>query len=134
MESVCAKSGCPAPVSSGYCPTHRARQDQARGSAAERGYDYYWHATFRPHFIALLVAANTPPVCGAKLPNGPVASNSRCRSQGLMTTTSADGSALHLNHEPPLSPEERHNRAAVCDPARIELLCRECHTAATRTI
>jgi len=42
----CRYPGCPQLVTSGYCDRHRKqeqrRQDERRGSAAERGYDARW--------------------------------------------------------------------------------------------
>lgn len=89
-----------------------------------------WRA-FRLYFIGLLVAAGIAPICGAALPDGPQTSHSRCKAHGLETWRSADGSDLHLDHEPGLLPHERIDSLKVCDPKRIQLLCAACHTAKT---
>jgi hypothetical protein len=78
-------------------------------------------------FPSHLVVANVAPVCGATLPGGPQTTDSRCRSLGLLTFYNEDGTALHGDHVPPLRDEERHDRRAVCDPLRIQLLCAACH-------
>jgi hypothetical protein len=75
----------------------------------------------------MLVAAGILPVCGAALPDGPCTEDSVCKSLGLLTYTSDDGSSLHLDHEPQLQPHEREDPRAVCDPRRIQLLCQSCH-------
>ncbi|MES2341659.1 MAG: hypothetical protein V4597_08275 [Pseudomonadota bacterium] len=118
--------GCGALVRKGRCPTCAPEIDRRRGTASARGYGQAWIA-FRPVFIASLVAAGVMPVCGASLPAGPKTVHSACEIQGLLTFASADGSSLHLDHEPPLRDEERTSRAAVCDPLRIQLLCASCH-------
>jgi hypothetical protein len=111
----------------GRCPSC----DRRRGTAHARGYDRDW-LTFRPHFLAQLVEAGVLPVCGAALPTGPHTTDSACQAAGLFTFTSADGSSLHLDHEPPLTDTERRNARAVCDVRRVQLLCVACHLAKTR--
>jgi hypothetical protein len=120
----CATSGCLELVLRGHCARHAPGREQRRGSAHRRGYTAYWHQVFRPSFISLLVQAGISPVCGAALPDGPVTAHSRCQADGLLT-----GVDLHFHHEPPLTERERLDRAAVCDPRRIQLLCRSCHNA-----
>lgn len=119
---ACATCGA---LITGPCPTCRRTRDRYRGSAASRGYGHVWQA-FRPQFMGMLVAAGIPPVCGARLPNGPTTSHSQCRAAGLI-----NGTDLHLHHEPPLSEAERQDVRAVCDPTRIEALCSTCHNAET---
>ncbi len=45
-KAPCRQPGCPALVDKGYCPAHqkadRKRYDQARGTAAQRGYGSRW--------------------------------------------------------------------------------------------
>ncbi len=120
----CATPQCGVLVPHGHCAAHQRRTERLRGSAHARGYTSYWHEVFRPFFISLLVNANVAPVCGASLPTGPQTTHSRCQADGLMT-----GSGLHLHHEPPLEEWERADRARVCDPHRIQLLCASCHHA-----
>jgi hypothetical protein len=79
----------------------------------------------------MLVDAGIPPVCGAALPGGPVTEDSRCKQAGLLTFQNTDGSDLHLDHEPPLQPRERHDPAAVMNPMRLQLLCKRDHSAKT---
>lgn len=126
---LCAHSGCGTVTTDRHCPTHRvdrARNRWPRGSATQRGYNTVWR-DFMARFPSHLVVANVPPVCGAVLPGGPQTTDSRCRQAGLLTFTNADGTALHGDHEPPLRDEERHDRRAVCDPYRVQLLCAACH-------
>lgn len=118
--------GCGALVRKGRCEDCRPELDRRRGTAASRGYDQFWIA-FRRVFIATLLALGILPVCGAALPDGPKTSDSACKAAGLLTFQSADGSSLHLDHEPPLQDHERTDRRAVCDPKRIQLLCASCH-------
>jgi hypothetical protein len=37
-KRICPKPGCPATTASGYCPTHKAEAERARGSREQRGY------------------------------------------------------------------------------------------------
>jgi len=82
-----------------------------------------WRA-FKVWFINRLIVRHITPVCGAHLPGGPKTTDSRCHAAGLL-----NGDNLHLDHEPPLRPEERVDRRAVCDPMRVQLLCQSCHAA-----
>jgi hypothetical protein len=102
--------------------------EQQRGSASARGYGSQW-ARWRRWFIAALVQQGIPPVCGARFPEGPQTTHSRCQTAGLWTGASDRGESLHLNHEPPLRDEERAYPHRVCDVRRIELLCAACHNA-----
>ncbi len=124
----CAYPGCPVRVTRGHCPTHRRTLDLYRGSASSRGYDSHWSKVFRPQYFAQLVALGIPPVCGARLPDGPASTHSRCQADGLL-----NGDTLHLDHEPPLTDAERKDRHAVCDRRRIVLLCSSCHSLKTAT-
>lgn len=121
----CAQPGCPELVESGRCKTHERQKEQYRGSAASRGYDYTW-TKFRARFFQMLVAAGVAPVCGAALPNGPSGQHSKCKASGVLEDRN-----LHLDHEPPLRDEERSDPAKVCDPKRVQILCRACHSAKT---
>jgi len=38
----CNQPGCGALSNDSYCPTHKRERDQARGSAASRGYGHRW--------------------------------------------------------------------------------------------
>lgn len=126
---TCA-GGCGTLVRKGRCPACARVPEQRRGTSTERGYGAAWRA-FRPIFIAMLVSLGIAPICGAALPDGPQTSHSRCKAQGLETWVSADGSDLHLDHEPGLKPHERRDTLKVCDPRRIVLLCRSCHSVKT---
>ncbi len=122
--------GCGALVPKGRCPTCARQTEVARGSRIDRGYDAHWQR-FRRQFLAMLVDVGIVPVCGAALPTGPSPIASACRTAGLLTFTSADGSSLHFDHEPPLRDDERRNRSAVANPLRIVLLCQACHAIKT---
>ncbi len=119
--------GCGRLVRKGRCPSCAPEIDRRRGTASSRGYDLAW-GRFRLAFFSSLVDQMIIPACGAALPGGPTTAHSKCKASGLLTFASADGSSLHLDHEPPLRDEERSDRRAVCDPQRIQLLCRECHS------
>lgn len=127
----CPQSGCSVLTIGGPCADHARAREQRRGTAHQRGYTYRHWSTFRPRFLAMLVDAGIAPVCGAALPDGPQTQHSQCHQDGLLTFTSADGSSLHLDHEPPLRQDERTNPDAVCDPQRIQLLCAACHARKT---
>jgi hypothetical protein len=124
---------CPALLPRGVsrCPTHARQQEQIRGTAHARGYTSRDWQPFRRRFLAALVQAGIGPVCGAALPDGPRQRDSACRDAGLFTFTSADGSSLHLDHEPALRDDERSDVRAVCDLNRIVLKCQACHAAKT---
>ena len=124
--STCREVGCTV-----HAKVRAREQEQRRGTAHARGYTRRDWQPFRLQFLALLVDAGLTPTCGAALQSGPRTEDSRCQAQGLLTFTSADGSSLHLDHEPPLQPYERTDTAAVCDPHRIQLLCLSCHAAKT---
>src|SRR5678816_2815161 len=104
----CATAGCPTLVKRGHCPQHTTQINQRRGSAARRGYGSHWQR-FRPYYINLLIQQHILPVCGARLPEGPQTAHSRCRAQGLL-----NGEDLQLDHEPPLTEEERKDPMKVC--------------------
>lgn len=131
FERLCA-GGCGAigVFRKGKCDACASRSERLRGTASARGYGVAWRA-FRPVFVGILVAAGIVPACGASLPDGPHTTDSQCQAKGLVTMASDDGSDLALDHEPPLSDAERRDLRAVCDPHRIQLLCRSCHSAKT---
>lgn len=111
------------------CPTHghrTARYDRQRGSAWRRGYGHEWRI-FRLQVRRRMIQLGIVPVCGAALPGGPLMTDSRCKAEGRLT----DG-ALHLDHDPPLRAEERHDPRTVCDSTRVGWLCGACHAARTR--
>lgn len=122
---ACA-GGCGALVASGRCPNCRRTVNQARPNSSQRGYGWTW---VNWPYLEMLIEAGIEPVCGAVLPGGPVTSNSQCKAAARNTLTSQDGSKLHRNHVPPLEDWEREHPSRVMDPNRIELLCRECHSA-----
>lgn len=126
----CPEPQCPILTRGGPCPEHARQREQRRGTASARGYNQSW-VRFRPTFIAALVDAGILPVCGAALPTGPKPTASQCHAQGVSTFTSADGSSLHLDHEPALDDWERRDPARVCQMDRIVLLCQACHAAKT---
>jgi hypothetical protein len=70
-----------------------------------------------------LLTLGQPVACGASLPNGPLMVDSACARAGLLVTT-----RLHLDHEPPLRPDERDDPHAICDPLRVGFLCHSCHS------
>jgi hypothetical protein len=120
--------GCPKLVAEGRCDEHRdRRRDRYRGTAHERGYTFGWRK-FCAWLYRRLIQLDILPVCGAILPGGPVTTDSRCKSAGLLT--GAEG-RLHWDHAPALTAEERKNPRAVCDLARVQLLCETCHNAKT---
>ena len=127
----CPTPRCPNLTSGGPCPDHARQQEQRRGTAHARGYTYRDWQPFRRRFLAALVEAGLVPICGAALPTGPQTRDSACRDAGLFTFASADGSSLHLDHEPALTDDERRSVAAVCDVHRIQLLCASCHQVKT---
>lgn len=118
-------------VARGKCAGCTQHENRERFERREFDYSTRWWRAFRKYFISQVVFAGVVPCCGATLPGGPDASVSECRRDGRMTMTSDDGSALHLHHEPELRPEELRDRRAICDPSRIVLACRTCHTKGT---
>lgn len=123
----------------GRCSRCAGRAEGER-RAARGGFDYSakWWRRWREQFIGGLVSLGIAPVCGATMPDGPAATISACRAQGLETAASSDGSGLHLHHEPPLTEAEvaairAGNRALACDETRIVLACRSCHSTETMT-
>ena len=80
----------------------------------------------------MLITAGVAPVCGAALPGGPAMTASRCKAAGLLVDRNVDGSALHVDHDPPLTREERSDWRIVCDPTRVGLLCKKDHSEKTQ--
>ena len=74
-----------------------------------------------------MIRLGIAPVCGAALPGGPPMTDSQCKAAGRL-----NASRLHLDHNPPLRPEERQDRHAVEDMHRVGWLCVTCHAARTR--
>ncbi len=121
-------SGCGTPLPPGTpCPTCRATRPK-RPTASARGYNRAW-LYFKPAYVGMLITLGITPVCGAALPAGPDTQDSKCKAARLLTWASRDGSALHLDHVPPLTDAERRDESKVCDPLRIQLLCASCHNA-----
>lgn len=50
--SVCTVPGCPALTAGGRCPEHQRAADQARGTAAQRGYGRQHRIRFRAKVLA----------------------------------------------------------------------------------
>lgn len=124
----CLEAGCPILVRAGRCAEHETAK--RTGTLV---YNEQWWRNFRLRFFRMLLRAHITPACGATLPSGPRSTVSQCRAQGRLTGSSADGTDLHLHHDPPLTPDEVRDKRRVCDPFRIALLCRECHSLETRT-
>lgn len=117
--------GCPELTVSGRCATHTRKHETYRGTSTARGYGTRWRH-FRQVFLGMLVAQDIVPVCGARL-SGVPSPHSQCAAEGRLVASSADGSDLHFDHDPPLRDEERTDTSAVCDPRRITILCAACH-------
>lgn len=130
-KPFCAESGCWERVSRGRCATHRREKEHTRilhhGSRQQRGYDKHWDYFRTVVFPDLLVEQGIVPACGARLCGTP-SPYSVCAQQGLVNMED-----LHLDHEPPLLPHERTDVDKVCDPLRVQLLCRSDHSRKTRT-
>jgi hypothetical protein len=128
----CSGSGCRALVSRGRCPACTRKSDRSRRTTRVITYSETWWRKWRETFTSTLVSAGILPVCGARLPGGPHGYQTRCQAEGRqMTGASADGSSLHVHHEPELSAAEAVDRAAVCDLLRCVLACAECHAERT---
>jgi hypothetical protein len=122
----CAAQPCAGITTTRFCPAHQTAPVVAPGKqekTSARGYGWKWQQ-FRGTFLRLLVSRDVVPVCGASLPEGPQTRHSRCKGDGVQTFQ-----RLHLDHEPPLTPEERSDVRTVCNPLRIQLLCAACHAA-----
>lgn len=136
LRPCAAPGGCPELVPPGtpYCLEHQSYarvREQERGSPTRRGYGVRWRA-FRIWVRNRMIALGIVPVCGATLPGGPVTQDSLCQQQRRLVGQNSDGSELHLDHEPSLRFEERGDARAVCDPLRVQWLCRECHARKTQ--
>lgn len=136
----CHNPLCRTPIHSGRlcekCLAARSVQlgssdgSSTRASVKERGYAGRWPA-FRQDVIRRIHRLFVNGVglgvrCGARLPEAPTTSDSRCLARGILTTR-----GLHLDHIRPLTDAERQNEAAVCDSRRVQLLCTSCHSAKT---
>lgn len=122
----CNHDGCPTLTDSRFCPAHAKAKEHQRGKTAERGYGGRWQA-FRLVFVDQLASAGQHAICGASLPTGPQTTDSACKAAGYLVYDD-----LHVDHEPPLEDWERQIVARVCDPNRVQLLCRHCHSAKTK--
>jgi 5-methylcytosine-specific restriction endonuclease McrA len=129
LQRACRLPGCPHPaVRRGRCAQHGRQHESTRfGSSTSRGYGSRWQR-FVEQFKNELVKVGIIPACGASLPGGPAPTDSRCRADGWLL----NAYDLHLDHTPPLQPEERANWQIVCDPLRVIFLCERCHGAKTR--
>lgn len=110
-RKACAKPGCPELVDAGvtYCDRHRRqrykREDEQRGSAAERGYDYRWS-----RYARMYKRAN--PLCRA------------CALRGLVTP------AHVVDHiEPVTGPDD----PLFWDQKNHQSLCESCHNVKRAT-
>lgn len=74
----CAQPGCPALVTRGRCVVHSKQQDQARGTAQQRGYDARW-AEYSRQFRA------AHPICGERHDGTLDPTHSRCLREGRLT-------------------------------------------------
>lgn len=123
----CAVPGCPSLADrGGRCGLHARALERQRGSRTARGYTEQWYR-FRAEVFRALLRHGIVPSCGATLPGGPQTTDSRCLAEGRIVA-----SRLHLDHAPPLTPEERQDPRAVCDRRRVQVLCAACHAAKTR--
>lgn len=84
-------------MSRGHCQAHTRARDRRRGTAAERGYDARWSRHVKA-FIAALVDAGIPPVCGARLPGAPVTDDSLCAAEGLLVFEGLDCDHIEPHH------------------------------------
>jgi hypothetical protein len=125
----CLTPGCRALVDKGRCP--QCSQHVYRGSSTAQGYTSQWNKFRTETFPSLLIQAGIVPMCGAAMRGGPTTKDSRCKQLGVYTYNSGVGS-LHLDHEPPLSVTERADSKKVCDPLRVQYLCKSCHSVKTR--
>lgn len=119
------------PAGTGKCAECSRKQGKARRQNAVLTYAESWWRRFRVSFIEMLVQANVVPACGATMPGGPTINPSLCLQQGHITGWSSTGTSLHLHHEPELTELEAADRAIVCNPLRIVLLCDICHNRTT---
>ncbi len=105
----CAFSFCPALVESGqrYCDEHRKaeqrKQDEARGSAADRGYDHRWGAYARGY-------KRRHPLC------------MECKRQGRITAVYC------VDH---IEPVESKYDPKFWDETNHQSLCESCHNRKT---
>ncbi len=116
-------------LSRGRCQLCARQGEQQRGNWYQRfGRDW---EKFRERFPGMLIEAGVRPICGEAMPGGPREPLTACAVAGLETYRSADRSKLHLDHQPKLEDWEPRTREIVCDPMRVRLSCRECHSAKT---
>jgi len=129
----CSTVGCAGLSETGPCPTCRTTNPghtEGRGSASARGYGRSW-LDLRARFRRALVAADIPPVCGARLPGAPAAPPSACQARGQFVDDTLHklrfGTGLHTDHIVP------HQGDAVLfkDLRNLQLLCREEHREKT---
>jgi len=106
------------------CPQHghavaRARSDQARGSAARRGYDRHWRA-FAARYFAHLYVLRVPRagLCGGRHPSAPETADSVCMATGRMEL------ATLLDHIIPITGKADRRRF---DLSNLQGLCDRCH-------
>lgn len=125
MMAICSEPGCPVVVDRGPCPQHARKRDQRRGSAYSRGYDTRWKRHVA-RFIAALVEAGVPPVCGAVLPSTPPTNDSLCAAEGLSVMEHLD-----CDH---IEPHAGQDDPKFWDMGNLQLLCHgRCHPRKTAT-
>lgn len=106
-------------------------KERERGTSTERGYGARWRVFRNDYRSELLNKFGIVSECGAARPDGPPDDGIHCKAQGRHTYENTDGSELHLDHDPRLQEWEKAYTDRVCDPKRIRLRCRECHSRKT---
>jgi 5-methylcytosine-specific restriction endonuclease McrA len=120
-----ANPHCPNKVRSGSCSACKQAQPSRKESAHARGYTRQWERFRTITFPNLLLDQGIPSICGARLAPGP-SPHSQCSKAGVVTMQ-----GLELDHDPPLSMEERSQPSKVLDPWRVQYLCKRCHAVKT---
>lgn len=124
----CLEPRCPVLVRAGRCPDHARVREGTRRTGRVLTYTESWWRRWRVSYMHELIAMDIVPACGSRAPSASQHYRTQCQAEGILTFESADGTGLHLHHEPELTELEARDRRIVCDSARVVLACARCHS------
>lgn len=104
---------CSELVEHGRCKRHQRQQEQRRGSAASRGYDWRW-TQFSRRWLARW------PLCGMRADGQLHAENSRCVRAGIVTQAQCTN---HIDGH-----SRADDRETFMNADRLESLCLACNS------
>jgi len=102
----CARSGCGAVVSSGYCQAHSRAKERQRGNFRQRGYDARWDVAARAFRWEY-------PLCGMR-PGGKPPVMSRCYDEKRVSAAYQTDHVVPHKGDPALFWDREGNWQSLC--------------------